>query len=483
MSILKKLKISAELKQKRNELEGLRAKEGEFKRRYSQLETAIDEAGTDEEIELVRAEIEALTAEEDEAGLSGKISEVENDISRLEGEFEAENAAPAAPEPENKGEGEERSLLMNKFQARKLFETGEYYERAEVLQFYDDLKNLKTRAVSGAGLTIPEVVFNRITEIMGDYTTLYPLVDKIRVKGEARILLDTDTTAATWMEMSSAIPDGDVGTITDISFDGFKVGKVVFVDNYLLQDSIINLDDYVTRKIARAIALALDAAILNGRGSTYKEPTGIIPSLDATHKVNVEKGAKTLIDTVKQISLIDTGEDVTGDIVAVMKRSTYYGIFFEYSVQVNSSGNVVGKLPNLTRPDLIGIPIVFSNHIAADKVLFGEFDKYTLVERENLTIDRSEHYKFKEDQMSFRGKGRYDGKPVKPAAFVLVSLVDPSNELTTDDTTEETTTYTDEELEAMTKDQLLALAEEMEVTGVSSSNTKAEIIAAIKAAQ
>jgi HK97 family phage major capsid protein len=57
-----------------------------------------------------------------------------------------------------------------------------------------------------------------------------------------------------------------------------------------------------------------------------------------------------------------------------------------------------------------------------DTVLYGEFDKYTLVERENITIDNSEHVRFVEDQMAFRGKGRFDGKPTKPEAFALVTI-------------------------------------------------------------
>lgn len=43
--------------------------------------------------------------------------------------------------------------------------------------------------------------------------------------------------------------------------------------------------------------------------------------------------------------------------------------------------------------------------------------------------------------------------------------------------------YSEEELTALTKAQLLELAETLSVGGVSSSNTKAEIIAAILTAQ
>lgn len=43
--------------------------------------------------------------------------------------------------------------------------------------------------------------------------------------------------------------------------------------------------------------------------------------------------------------------------------------------------------------------------------------------------------------------------------------------------------YSEEELTALTKAQLLALCETLNVEGVSSSNTKAQIIAAILVAQ
>ena len=43
-----------------------------------------------------------------------------------------------------------------------------------------------------------------------------------------------------------------------------------------------------------------------------------------------------------------------------MRRSTYYAYFLEMSINVNAEGDVVGKLPNLTSPDILGIPVVFS---------------------------------------------------------------------------------------------------------------------------
>ena len=415
--MLKQLKIQKALELKRQKLKEVETKAAAILKRSQDAEKALEEAKTEDDIKVVEAEITKIEA--DNVEIEKEKTDVESEIQELEQELESVQDRAAATNKQNRSASKGEIDPMNRHQVKELLRTGEYYKRSEVVEFYNKFKNL--RAVTGGELTIPEVVVNRIMEILGDYSTLYPLVDKIRVKGTARVLIDTDTTPATWVEQNAALPTGDVGTLAYLDFDGFKVGKVTFVDNYLLQDSVINLDDYVTKKIARAIALALDISILNGTGAAGKQPTGIIPTIPVGNQVTVAEGSP-LVDFLKPIGLIDTGLDSVGEIRAVMKRSTYYAYFLEYSVNVNADGEQVGKLPNLTRPDIVGIPVTFNNSMAADEVLYGDFDMYTLVERENIAIDNSEHVRFVEDQMAFRGKGRFDGKPTKPEAFALVTI-------------------------------------------------------------
>lgn len=418
--MLRQLMISKKIEQRQAELVELLEQEKGLQKRFEELEAAIEEAQTDEELAVVEENINKL--EEENQHLAEEKSKLESEIAELESELEELNSKEPKNDKRDSKNMERRNENMNRMQVRELLRTGEYYERSEVKEFYEKFRNL--RAVVGGELTIPDIVVNRIMDIMGDYTTLYPLVDKIQVKGTARILVDIDTGPATWIEQSATIPSGNIGTITNVDFDGFKVGKVTFVDNYLLQDSIINLDNHVTNKLARAIAMALDKAIVKGQGAANKQPTGIIPSLPAENNVTVTADENLLKNLVKKVGLIDTGEDSVGEIVAVMKRSTYYNRLVEYSIQVDSNGNVVGKLPNLRQPDLLGLRVVFSNNMDDDKVLFGDFSQYTLVERESITIDNSTHVKFAEDQTAFRGKGRFDGKPVKPEAFVLVTIIE-----------------------------------------------------------
>jgi HK97 family phage major capsid protein len=415
--MLKQLKLQKTIEIKRNKLKELETKMDAIKKRSEDTQKALDEAKTEEDIKTIEAEITEIEKEQGEVEVEKKT--IESEITELETELEDVKERESQATKQNQKREKGVAEGMNRMQVRELLKTGEYYKRSDVIEFYDKFKNL--RAVTGGELLIPEVIVNRIMDILGDYSNIYRLVDRIQVKGTARILIDTDTTPATWVEQNASLPVGDVGTLAYLDFDGFKVGKITFVDNYLLQDSVINLDQYVSVKIARAIALALEISILNGTGAIGKQPTGIIPSIPVENQVTVPADA-TMGEFVKPIGLIDTGDDVVGEITAVMRRSTYYAYLLDLSINVNADGEVVGRLPNLTRPDILGIPVVFSNHMGADEILYGEFDKYTLVERENIAIDNSEHVRFVEDQMAFRGKGRFDGKPTKPDAFALVTI-------------------------------------------------------------
>lgn len=414
--MLKQLRLQIDLKKKRSELVELQGKKAEYQKRSAELEKALEEAKTDDDIKIIEESLSELEKEKD-ANLNEKINTLSQEVSNIENELKELNKKDVEDEKQEKPENrsENKSMEYTTHQVREMVKNGEYYKRSEVKEFYEGVRNI--RSVTGSELTVPEVTTLRIYDIIGDYCTLYPLVDKIQLKGKLRILIDVDTTPAEWLEDSS-IAETDVGTIGYIDFDGYTLGKLVSVDNAILQDSIINLDNYIIKKIARALGLALDLSILKGDGT--KKPTGILTGMSSDNKVTV--ATEGLFEIMKNISLIDTGEDSVSEIVCVMKRSTYYDKFLKYTINVDSNGNIVGKLPNLSSPDLLGLRVEFNQNMDTNQVLFGDFSKYTLVTREGINIARSEHAKFKENQTAFRGIGRFDGKVTNPNAFALVTI-------------------------------------------------------------
>lgn len=412
--MLKQLRLAKELEMKRSKLNDLLTREQEYKQKADELATAITEAETEEDITLIDESVEELEAQK--ALLEAEKTEIESEIALVEAKLE-EMTSQTEEVIEN-----EETQTNEKLERGNVKMTNNYFETRSVKEFYEGLKELKTRAVTGGTLGVPQEVINKVMVLVHDLASVYPLVDTIKVKGEARVLIDVDEAGAVWMEQTGGFTASDTGSITNIDFDGFKLGKLTTIDNSILQDSIVNLDDYVTKKLAKAISKSLDAAILNGTGSANKQPEGIITKLDTSHKVSVV--ADSLAAVVAPIGLVDTGEQEVGEIKAVMNRKTYYNRILALNVGTNSAGQVVGTIPNLANPTLLGLNVVFSAHLAEDVVLFGDFSKYTLVEREDITIEKSEHAYFAADQLAVRGKGRFDGKPTNANAFVQVTLTD-----------------------------------------------------------
>lgn len=431
---LKQLMINKKIEQRQKLLKSLNEKRTGFKTRDDSLETALTEAETDDEIAAVEDEINQLekekTAAEDEAiKLEEQITELEDELAALEGN-EPGNEDPA--EPNN--EGGTRSMAKKGAFQKRTRDLGEAYFTREVLDFYKELRtklaqkrangNVLPEGEGRNELAIPDLIMNRIRERIGDFTTLYPLVDVVVAQGRVKLILDVDTQEATWMEQRGVnLPEKDDSELTAVEFDGFLIGRIVYIDNSLLEDSqpIINLDDYLTKRIARSIAKGLDKAIAVGTGATGKQPEGILPAIPAENKVTAKAN---YADIIPHLALIDTGEDATGEIILVMHRQTYYRRLAALTLHVNSSGQDVVQLPNLAQPNFLGLQVEFNNYIPQNKLLLGVFDKYTLVERAAARIDASTHYRFSDYQTAIRGVGRYDGKPVIPKAFVEVTLED-----------------------------------------------------------
>ena len=67
--------------------------------------------------------------------------------------------------------------------------------------------------------------------------------------------------------------------------------------------------------------------------------------------------------------------------------------------------------------------VVLSDDIIADGNIVGGFgDLYLLAERAQAEFNRSDEYRFIEDQVTFKGTARYDGMPIIPEGFVAIGI-------------------------------------------------------------
>lgn len=434
---LRTLVLNKRIREKRERLTQLEATREELRSRETQLESDIEAAQTDEERAAVDEAIETFDREQNEN--NEQISAIEGEIADLERELEqAESSQSRAADQqqehrENGADHQRREndmpiQNMNTRAARRTL-TRETLIHPEVRTFYENLTTMiQTRAQNGslssAELVIPEIVMDRIEDRMGDYATVANEVETLNVGGTSRVILDGADPEAVWVEQSGAISQIE-GGFAKVEFDGWKLAGYMAIPNDIIEDSLINLAVYVETKLAKAIAKSRDKAILKGTGSTGKQLVGIIPSLKTANSVTVT--GFNLGEILSKISLVDDGEEAYGEIIAVMKRSTFYGRFLRNMITTDSAGRYV--VPDLKNPN-IGVRVVFSQYMDADKVLFGDFRRYMVTKRAALKLAASTDVKFIEDQTVIKGLERLDGKPLhvdgtnKTKDWVLVTIKD-----------------------------------------------------------
>lgn len=440
---LKQLMLRKTIEQARSKLAEMEPTEATLETRSEDLSKAIEEASTDEELALVNEELEVLEKDqkdfdENKQQLAERISTMENELAELEKKSEAkpkttENRSDANMQTRTGELTREERAYLGRMDIRS--QVRESLNTREVQDFYGEIRDIMTgkkRAINDAELIIPHTVYNRIQILVGDYGVMYREVDVIPLNGTARVVLDGSNPEGIWVEMCEPLQELSVG-FNAVEVDGYKVGGFFRVCNAILEDSMINLAMYLERKLAISIAKALDKAILLGIGSLGKQPMGIIPNLAAANQVTLADNAVGGIfgSLFGYMSLIDTGENSIGEVIAVMKRATYYKSVAPRLVLTNSSGTYT--LPNIQNPNFAGLRVVLSQYMPDDKVLVGDFKKYILAERAGVKLSSSNVTEFIQDNTLFKGTARYDGKPLhldsnkETVDWILADIPAPAN--------------------------------------------------------
>lgn len=460
---LKALMIRKKLDEKKKNLEALRAKDADFEKREAELEKAIDEAETDEEKAAVEEEVEKFEGEKAEheeakADLEKEVGELENELQ----ETEKANEPEPQPEPEERGKEQQfetREVIKMNERARKLFGKLERTAVNEMMQ-REDVKNwlgavreniANKRAITNAGLTIPEVFLGLLRENIMDYSKLYRHVNVQPISGTGRQAIMGTVPEGIWTECCANLNELSIG-FSDVELDCYKVGGYFKVCNATLEDSDIDLAAALLEAIGQAIGIALDKAILYGRNtnSTLKMPKGIVSRLVETsqpadypatarpwvdlHTTNVKTIANTQIGVALFQDIITNagaakGKYSRGEKVWVMNETTYTFLKAQ-ALSINAAGAIVSGMEG-TMPVVGGIVEVLD--FMPDYVIVGGyFDLYTLAERGGAQFAQSEHVAFINDQTVLKGTARYDGQPAIAEAFVAIGVngTTPSSTMT-----------------------------------------------------
>ena len=454
--MLKALMLRRRIDLKKKELATLREKLDGFKTRESELSQAIEEVETEEQRTAVEEEIAAFEQERTEAQEGA--DQLEQEISELETELEGVEAAQDTTPPAGTtgGEGgeaarntgaegtENRGGVIPMIKRLKNFthqEREAFLANEQVRSFLTEVRAAisEKRAITGAGLTIPDVMLGLVREETYAASKLIKFITLRSVGGKGRMNIMGKIPEAVWTEMCANLNELDL-VFNQTEVDGYKVAGFVAVCNATLEDSDIALAQEIVTTIGIAIAKALDKAILFGDGS--KKPVGIVTRLAAEsspawwgtnepafvdlHTSNIKvinkgsvRGAEFFEALVAELGIAKPVYSSDG-LFWAMNRKTHLDILAK-ALAFDANGALVA---NTNLMPIVGGEIVEfeDDSVIADYEIVGGFGgNYLLAERAGVEFASSTEFRFLQDQTVFKGTARYDGRPLAGKAFVIVN--------------------------------------------------------------
>ena len=443
---LRALMLNKKIQTKREELEKLLEAAGDLKKREAELEAAVEEASTEEEQKAVEEEIDNLDADKKEN--EKETERLEGELNDLEAELEAATKSPVEGRNSTAGENRENrtggtgNMLIRRgfFEGRTVEERDSMVATSEVKEFISQIRAMsgQSRAVSGAELTIPNVMLEMIRDNLNKYSKLIKHIRLKPVKGTSRQNIAGTIPEGIWVESIASLKELSIG-FNQVEMDGYKVGGFIPVPNSILEDSDINLVSEIMEALAQAIGIAVDKAILYGTGK--KMPTGIVTRLAQKTKPdtwgenapvwknlsskNIKKldivskeGAEFFAALIKGLGVAKENYS-DGKKVWCMNSNTKMELLAK-AVTFNAAGSVVASMHD--EMPIIGGKIETFDFMQDGDIVGGFASLYVLVERKGGTFSSSEHVKFIEDQTLYKGTARYDGKPVIGEGFVAANI-------------------------------------------------------------
>lgn len=274
--------------------------------------------------------------------------------------------------------------------------------------------------------TLPKTTINAVFD---DLTENHPLLDAINFQNTSaltEILISTSSGVAGWSELAATITDELSGAFAVINLDKKKLSAFIPVANAMLDLGPTWLDQYVRTLLSEAIAVALEAGIVDGDGNG--KPLGMTRALTgATDGVYPRKTATaiTALDTTTYGTILNTLSQgpnskrraITSVLMVVNPSDYFTKVFPATTPRTTDGGFNSGVFPFPTT-------VIQSDAVPVGFAVMGLGKKYFmgLGTGKAGKLEYSDEYKFLEDQRVYRIKLYGNGRAMDENAFVYLDI-------------------------------------------------------------
>ena len=220
-----------------------------------------------------------------------------------------------------------------------------------------------------------------------------------------------------WTEEASTLNETEP-LFRQLELVAHELSGYSLISNALLADNAVGLEALLTRLFGGAIAWFEDFAFLRGDGTG--KPLGVS---SAPAAIAVTRNA------ANSFKLVDAGT-MLGKLLPGWSAATTCWVIhptvIAQMVQLVSAAAGVGWLDNLRDKlpmQLLGLPVAISEKLLSlgtpKDVLLVDFQHYLIGDRQQVEIAYSEHFRFSNNQGTWRFVARVDGQPWLRSAVTL----------------------------------------------------------------
>ena len=287
----------------------------------------------------------------------------------------------------------------------------------------DILNALQEGTDSEGGYLVPDEFEHTLVEALEQENIFRKLAHVINTaSGDRKIPVVASKGTASWVDEEGTITDSD-DAFGQVSIGAYKLGTLIKVSNELLNDSVFDLEAYISKEFARRIGNKEEDAFFNGNGTG--KPVGIFNSTGGA-QTGVTAASSSAITADEIIDLFySLGSPYRKNAVWVLNDATVKAV----RKLKDGNGNYLWQ-PALTSgtPDvLLGRPVYTSAYVptiasGAKVIAFGDFNYYWIADRQGRVFKKLNELYAATDQTGFVATQRVDGKLILPEAIKVLQM-------------------------------------------------------------
>ena len=371
-----------------------------------------------------RGEDGLLSAEDTAAyeKMEQEVVDLGKEIERLErqaaidAELNKPVSEPITNKPNNNPDGEEKKgRATDKY--RKTF-----WNAMRRKNFYDVDNALQVGTDSEGGYLVPDEFEHTLVEALEEENFFRSIATVLQTSsGDRKIPVVATKGTASWIDEEGAYPESD-DSFGQVSIGAYKVATMLKVSDELLNDSVFNLEAYISKEFGRRIGTKEEEAFFTGDGKG--KPTGIF---------NAAGGASEGVTTAAASITFDDVMDLYYAVKSPYRKKAVW-VLNDTTVKAlrklkDNNGNYIWQ-PSVQagQPDMIlNRPYHTSAYVpeiaAGAKVMaFGDFSYYWIADRQGRSFKRLNELFAATGQVGFLASQRVDGKLILSEAVKTMAI-------------------------------------------------------------